>query len=417
MKNAVNTNLSAELVSIGTELLLGEITDTNSVYMARVLRDQGINVFYMISVGDNKQRIADVIRTSLSRTDIVITCGGLGPTVDDVTRDAIATATDRELVFQQDLLDRIVERFASYGVEMTENNRRQAYIPAEAIAIANPVGTAPAFIVEVGEKCVISLPGVPREMKFLIQQQVVPYLRERYGITEQVILARLLKTAGIGESRLDTLIGGDILTAANPTVGLAAHSGQIDIRVTAKADTHKQAEMLINDMEARIRERVDGHIFGIDEDTLEDALADLLEQHNATLAISETGTGDIIQGRLDPVLGKRSLIVKATGYKAVDQLAAEMANDTDDLQDLACTAAKSLLSETGCTVSIAVVSRANADENPDKNTGTAVVVCTADACRHRVYGFGGQNENTQRFVGNWSTAIAWRLIKDLFDDA
>src|SRR5690606_4292627 len=162
----------------GTEILLGEITDTNSVYLARLMRDIGVNVFYMTSVGDNEQRIADAIRIALGRAQIVITCGGLGPTVDDVTRQAVAAATDRGLTFHQHLLDRIAERFSGFRMQMSQNNRRQAYLPDDALPIENPVGTAPAFIVEHGDKVVISVPGVPREMKFLMIEHVVPYLRD-----------------------------------------------------------------------------------------------------------------------------------------------------------------------------------------------------------------------------------------------
>ena len=161
-------NPNAEIIAIGTELLLGEITDTNSVFMARQLRNIGVNVYFMTTVGDNRGRIADSIEAALSRAGIVITCGGLGPTVDDVTRQAIADATDRPLEFHQSLFDTIAERFRGFGVRMTDNNRQQAYLPQDAILIENPVGTAPSFIVESDAGIIISLPGVPREMKYLL---------------------------------------------------------------------------------------------------------------------------------------------------------------------------------------------------------------------------------------------------------
>src|SRR5882724_5253624 len=163
-------NVNAEIIAIGTEILLGEITDTNSVFIARLLRDLGINLYFMTSVGDNEKRIADSIRIALGRAQIVITCGGLGPTIDDMTRQAVADATDRGLTFHQDLLDQIAERFKGFRSQMTENNKRQAYVPDNAIIIENPVGTAPSFVVEQGDKVVISLPGVPREMKFLMNE-------------------------------------------------------------------------------------------------------------------------------------------------------------------------------------------------------------------------------------------------------
>ncbi|MFW5709169.1 MAG: competence/damage-inducible protein A, partial [Chloroflexota bacterium] len=199
----MNQDVTAEIISIGTEILLGELTDTNSVYIARVMRDLGINLYTMVSVGDNRKRIAEAVRAAMSRADLVITCGGLGPTVDDMTRQSVADATDRGLTFHQSLLDQIAERFRGFNVQMTENNRQQAYLPDNATVIENPVGTAPAFIVEHQGRIVISLPGVPREMKFLMSEHVVPFLRERYWLG--IIKARVLKSAGIGESALDDL--------------------------------------------------------------------------------------------------------------------------------------------------------------------------------------------------------------------
>ena len=173
-------NPNAEIIAVGTELLLGEITDTNSVFMARKLRDIGVNVFFMSTVGDNLGRIAAAIALALDRAEIVITSGGLGPTVDDMTRQAVAQALDLPLEFHQSLYDGIAERFRGFGSEMTENNRQQAYLPKGAILIENPVGTAPAFIAESPRGAVISLPGVPREMKYLMRESVEPYLLRKY---------------------------------------------------------------------------------------------------------------------------------------------------------------------------------------------------------------------------------------------
>jgi nicotinamide-nucleotide amidase len=202
-------NINAEIISIGTEILLGEITDTNSVHIARTLRDIGINLYFMTSVGDNEGRITESIRIALSRAQVIITSGGLGPTIDDMTRQGVANATGRDLVFHQDLLDKIAERFTGFRTAMTENNRRQAYLPRDAILVENPVGTAPCFIVEHEGSVIISLPGVPREMKFLLAERIVPFLLERYQLG--VIKALNLRAAGIGESALDDLIGKDLL--------------------------------------------------------------------------------------------------------------------------------------------------------------------------------------------------------------
>ncbi len=199
----------AELLAIGTELLLGEIVDTNSATIARALRGIGLDLLYISQIGDNEERIARAIADGLERSQAIITTGGLGPTVDDVTREAAARATGRPLELNTELLAQIEERFARWGRRMTDNNRRQAMIPHGAIPIPNPVGTAPAFIVETERSAVISVPGVPKEMEYLLERAVLPYLRQRLSLTG-VIKARVLRTAGLGESTAIS-IGGDAI--------------------------------------------------------------------------------------------------------------------------------------------------------------------------------------------------------------
>jgi len=297
--------MHAEIVTTGTELLLGEIEDTNSTYIARQLREVGLNLYYKTSVGDNEERAAMVLRQALARSDVVITTGGLGPTVDDVTREAVARATGRELVFLPELWDQIHARFARWGREPTENNRRQAYIPADAIPVENPVGTAPCFIVESDEGIIISLPGVPREMKHLMEHSVIPYLRDRLGLRE-IIKAKVLRTAGIGESTIDDLIA-DLMTQSNPTVGLSAHAGQTDVRITAKADSEASADALIARMEARVRERLGEWIYGEGKQLLEEALVEVLRQGGHSLAVLETNSRGALAQRLASVPGSQDV--------------------------------------------------------------------------------------------------------------
>lgn len=404
----------AEIIAIGTEILLGEITDTNSVFIARLLRDLGVDLFFMTSVGDNEQRIADAIRIALGRAEIVLTCGGLGPTIDDVTRQGVAAATQRDLVFQQSLLDRIAERFAGFGVAMTENNRRQAYVPDEALIIENPVGTAPAFIVEQGDKCVISLPGVPREMKYLINERVIPYLREHYDLRETVIKARVLRTAGIGESMLDERIGKDLLEGSNPTVGLAAHSGHVDIRITAKAPTLAEADAQIATVEAQIRERIGSYIFGIDTDTLEQALITTMRLHGASLALSETGTGQTISARIRGAQDGESIIGAAYEFSSTDALAVHLRIPASTpTREMAEIAARDAARAAGVSVGISVVSR-NQDttDHADNQELSAIAVYVDDKVRSRAYGFGGGSDFARQWGGSWAMSMAWRLIKE-----
>jgi nicotinamide-nucleotide amidase len=293
---------SAEIITIGTEILLGEILDTNARYLARNLRDVSIDLYRKTTVGDNTKRIAQAIRQAMERSDIIITTGGLGPTVDDPTRDAVALAMDEETEFHPELWEQILSRFLRFGRQPTENNRRQAYIPKSAIAIENPVGTAPAFLVERGYNTVISLPGVPREMEHLWKNSVLPYLIQRYQLTG-IIKALVLHTAGAGESQIDELIG-DLETLSNPTVGLAAHSGQVDVRITAKAESESRADELIRELEARVRIKLGEWIYGIDQDTLEEVALRSLKRHGWTLAIIESGLNGDLTSRLASVVHK-----------------------------------------------------------------------------------------------------------------
>ncbi len=286
----------AEIITIGTELLLGEILDTNTRFLARELRNLGVDLYRTTTVGDNEERIANILQEALSRAQVIITTGGLGPTVDDPTRQAVARALGVELEFRSELWQQIEDRFQKYGRQPSENNKRQAYVPRGAIAISNPVGTAPAFICEVQDRSVICLPGVPREMEFLFQHAVVPYLKERYQL-HGVILVRVLHTAGVGESQLDDWIG-DLETWNNPTVGLLAHPGQCDIRITAKAETPEEAARMVAEMETLVRQRCGEAIFGADGETLEEVIAERLKQLEWKLHVVESGLDGELCNRL-----------------------------------------------------------------------------------------------------------------------
>lgn len=303
--------MRAEIVTTGTELLLGQIDDTNATYLARQLRDLGIDLFFRSTVGDNEHRIAQILEQALSRADLVITTGGLGPTVDDVTREAVARVTGRPLILFPDLLDQIGAFFSRFGATMSENNRRQAYLPEGCIPIENPVGTAPAFIVEDEKGTIITLPGVPREMRYLMEHAVAPYLGDRLG-QQEVMVTRILRTVAVGESRIDQAIA-DLETSANPTVGLSAHPGQTDVRIVAKAPTQAEAEALVVVFETEIRKRLGSAIYATGDATLEAVTAALLRERDATLAVAETLT----QGDLSRRLGAHPDIFRG-GVVAAD---------------------------------------------------------------------------------------------------
>jgi nicotinamide-nucleotide amidase len=297
---------TAEIITIGTEILLGEIVDTNARYLARKLRDLGIDLYRKTTVGDNSARIAEAVRSSLKRptgekADIVLTTGGLGPTVDDPTRQALADAFSVELEFHPELWEQIQSRFRRFGRLPTENNRRQAYLPQRAIAVENPVGTAPAFILEVDGSAIIALPGVPREMEYLLENAIIPYLHRRFDLSG-IIAVKILHTSGVGESQIDDRIG-DLETLNNPTIGLAAHSGQVDVRITAKATSDIEADELIRDVEMVLRERLGEWIYGTDQETLEEVALGKLAKKGWKLVVVESGSRGELVRRLSSVPG------------------------------------------------------------------------------------------------------------------
>jgi nicotinamide-nucleotide amidase len=259
---------TAEIIAIGTELLLGVTQDTNTSYLAQELNRLGIDLFRTSIVGDNVNRITQAIEEASKRAEIVITSGGLGPTVDDPTRQAVANAFQMPLVFHSELWELIKARFKRAGRIASENNQRQAFIPRDAQVIENKVGTAPAFYIETGNKMVISLPGVPAELKFLFQTALVPLLQEKFGL-HQTIYSKIIHTSGLGESLVDQTIA-DLEDKVNPTVGLTAYPGIVDIRITAKAANDKQANNIIHPLIETIQERLHDHIFGFDDDKLVD---------------------------------------------------------------------------------------------------------------------------------------------------
>jgi nicotinamide-nucleotide amidase len=243
-------------------------------------------------VGDNLERLKATLRTALSRSDFIITTGGIGPTLDDVTRQAVAEVLGRPLVFQPHLYEQISDFFKRVGRPMSPNNRRQAYIPEGAVPIENSVGTAPGFIAEQNGKAIVTVPGVPHEMRHFMEHSVLPYLRKKLGIQE-VIVSRVLKLFGIGESMVDERLKDLIEDGTNPTIGLLAHTqiGEIHVRLTAKATEKARAESLIAPLEKEIRGRLEEFIFGVDGETYEGVLSSLLRQAGLSIAVAETAFG------------------------------------------------------------------------------------------------------------------------------
>ena len=350
----------AEIVSIGSELLLGQIVDSNAAWMAQRLTDLGVDLYYKTIVGDNEGRMADVIDRALGRSDVVITGGGLGPTQDDITRQVIAEVTGRKLVLDPELLAQIEQRFRRRGFIMTANNERQAYIPEGAIPVKNPNGTAPSFIVEDPRGAIFALPGVPFEMKWLFDNEVAPYLRRSFSLSE-VITYQVLKVSDLGESAVDDLIGPLIAGSSNPTVGVLAHPGQVDVRIAAKAGSTEEARKLIAPVAEEIRSMLGRHVFAEDEETMEQVVGRLLREKGATVAVYEDTTSGLVAERvqeasfeyfLEGVIGNgvgsiRRLLAGANSPVDVEQLLGEP-------EGLVAELAAAVRSRTGASYGLAV---------------------------------------------------------------
>ncbi|GAC1307135.1 MAG: competence/damage-inducible protein A [Vulcanimicrobiaceae bacterium] len=296
---------SVEIITIGTEILLGQLTDTNSGHIARVLADCGLDVYQKHSVGDNARRLEAMLRAALERCDGVVTTGGLGPTVDDLTKEAVAAAVGVPLELHEPSVRAIEARLAAFGRTgaLATNNRRQAILPAGCVVLENPHGTAPGFVaVRADGKFVACMPGVPSEMKPMLAERLVPWFVARYDLHEG-IYTRTLHTIGIAESEVDSRIEELFRTLENPKIAVLAHTFQVDVKIMAKATDRAAADALIAPVEAELRARLGSGIYGIDDETLAGALVRRIVARGETLGTAESLTGGSVADAIVRVAG------------------------------------------------------------------------------------------------------------------
>jgi nicotinamide-nucleotide amidase len=299
----------AELVFVGTELLLGEILNTNAQYMSEQLALLGIDVFHQQTVGDNPGRMAAVFRQALERSDVVIASGGLGPTMDDMTRDIAAEVTGRPLELNQELLAGLQAWFASRGRTMAENNARQCMVPVGATILHNDRGTAPGLIIPAeGGKAIVLLPGPPIELRPMFQRDVVPYLTGRLGGAPLSLVTRTLRFIDIGESALEDAIKEIMAAQTDPSVAPYAKTGEVHLRLATKAATPAEGLARIAPVEQAIRARVGQHVYGLDQTSLEEAVGALLKERGLFVATAESCTGGLIAKRLTDVAGSSAYV-------------------------------------------------------------------------------------------------------------
>lgn len=292
--------MNCTILTVGTELLMGQIVNTNAAFLSKKLNELGINVLYHLTVGDNGDRLEKMFKNVLEVSDLIITTGGLGPTQDDLTKETIAKSLGRELVMHEPTYEKIMSFFKKINKEMSINNKKQAFIPDGSIILENDNGTAPGFIIEENEKIVISLPGPPNEMKGIFLNSVIPYLLSK---SEFKIKSKVLKFVGIGESKLETLLEDLITKQTNPTLATYAKSGEVSLRITAKGETDKVIEELIDPINNEVARRLKEYIYSYDNESLEKVVADMLISKNYSISLAESCTGGLLAAKLTSISG------------------------------------------------------------------------------------------------------------------
>ncbi len=299
--------MDAEIIGVGSELLLGQIANTDAQYISQKLSQLGINVFFHTVVGDNNKRLKEVLKIAVSRADLIITTGGLGPTMDDLTKETIAEFLGIPMELHQPSVKQIEEYFAKRGRTVSQNNYKQAYFPKGSIVLPNNKGTAPGAILEHNNKIFIILPGPPRELQPMFEEHVIPYLESK---SSEKIISRVLKIYGIGESDMEEKIKDLLINQSNPTIAPLAGASELTIRLTAKTSRNEDPYKLIQPVEQKIRERLGDVVYGVDDDTLESVVVNLLIESGKTIATAESCTGGLIAERITSIPGASQVFLQ-----------------------------------------------------------------------------------------------------------
>jgi len=376
----------AEVVCVGTEILLGNIVNTNSAYLSEQCANLGLSLYYQTVVGDNDERMTEVIRTAVNRSDVVILSGGLGPTQDDLTKEITAEVMEKKLIEDAHSREQIQRHLENYvktqpNRKITENNWKQAMIPEGAIVLDNKNGTAPGLIIEDSGKSVILLPGPPNELVPMFEHQVFPYLRKKQP---EIIYSKVVKICGIGESMVATDIADLIAQQTNPTIAPYAKTGEVHLRITAQAKSEEEADQLIDPVVRKLQERFGRHIYTTDEHkTLEETVLELLRERGFTLTTVESCTGGALSARIVNIAGasdvfKQGFITYSNCAKEKYVEVEKSILETEGAVSSKCAAAmaKGGSLTTGSDVAVSITGIAGPDGGtPKKPVGTVFIGC------------------------------------------
>ena len=414
--------MRCDVLAVGTELLLGQIVDTNSAWLGEQLAAHGVDSLMQVKIGDNRRRIADELRLMLADADAVIVCGGLGPTHDDVTREAIADVMGTTLERDEAVVGVIRELFSSRGRRMADNNLRQADVPGGASIIPQTRGTAPGLVcpVRIGEaeKVVFAVPGVPHEMREMFERGVLPELRRR-GDEGSMIVSRVLRTWGESESGLNERLDGVIAeldSIGNPTLAfLASGWDGLKIRITAKAESDAECEILLDEWEGRVRSVVGELVFGVDDDSMESVVLDTLRTKSLTLGLAESVTGGLVAARLTEIPGasdvlRGSIVSYATEVK---QQLLDVPEGPVVSEEAALAMARGAARVLGSDVTMALTGVAGPDEQDGMPVGTlCVAIVWGEGERTRTFRLPGQRQQMRQFSVINSLDLLRKTISD-----
>lgn len=397
--------MNVEILAVGTELLLGQIVNTNATSIATRLADHGFSHRFQAVVGDNHERMHAAIAEATERCDALIITGGIGPTQDDITREVVADVAGVGLDFDATYADAMRERWAALGRDFPESNLRQAYRPAGSLIIPNRKGSAPGFLVEVDGCWIAALPGVPAEMHTMLDDVVVPHLVGLTGSTEGVVVSRILRSWGMAEATVGELFADLFDESDNPTVAFLASSGEIKVRLTARASSPEAAEELIAPVEAIVRDRLGHHYFGSDSDTIEVVIHRLLRERGWTIGSAESATGGLLASRLTSTPGssdtfRGSLVAYATDLKvALLSVDADLLDDHGVVsEETAGAMAEGLRALLEVDVAVSVTGSAGPDPL-ERDIGTmCVAVATPDGVRSRTFRMPGDRERIRAYT-------------------
>jgi nicotinamide-nucleotide amidase len=394
-----------EVVAVGTELLLGQIVNNNAAVIAARLAEEGFDAHYQVVVGDNESRLVDALVTAVDRADAVILTGGIGPTQDDLTREAMCAATGRNMQFSEDYAERLRARWEATGRVMPDSNLRQAEYPEGAEQLPNMKGTAPGLALLHEGTWIFALPGVPQEMVMLLDDEVMPRLRRTAG-GPAVVKSRLLRSWGMSESQVSELLDDLFRASTNPSVAFLASSGEIKVRITAKADTEEDAAAMIDPLEAEVRERLGSRVFGADEETIETVVFRLLEERGWRLATAESATGGLIATRITSVPGASRVFVGSVVAYATDVKTAVLGVPEHVVRDsglvseaTAMAMAEGAARVLGAEVAVSVTGSAGPDVQ-EQPAGTMVIgVHTPEDSAARSFRLPGDRERVRTYAG------------------